>query len=120
MPRASASITTMPYVSARDGSTSRSAPAYAASSASPVRGPTKWTRPWPAAGNPGARSRAPTQTQLHGKSSSLASASSSTSWPLRGMTAATQSSRSPVGLPTTSGAGATPGGATCIRCGGTP
>ena len=63
-PRASASVTTMPYVSPRDGSTSRSAAAYAASSAGPVR---RADQPDPvveadggrAAGAAGRRSRGP-------------------------------------------------------------
>ena len=43
-PRARASVTTMPYVSACEASTSRSAAAYARSSSGPVRGPGKRTR----------------------------------------------------------------------------
>ena len=44
-PRASASVRTMPYVSAREASTSRSAAAYASSSSAPMRAPGKCTRP---------------------------------------------------------------------------
>ena len=107
-PRASASVTTMPYVSACEASTSRSAAAYARSSSGPVRGPGKRTRSaspprcarrrTPSA-NARSRTRLPTHSQRHDRSAAVASPSSSTSCPLPGVSAATQSSASPAGVP---------------------
>ncbi len=96
-----------------------------ASSSAPVRGPAKRTRsPSPPSrarrrrpsANAGSRSRLPTHRQCHDRSAIVASASSSTSWPLPGITAATQSSapRRPESRVPRSAA-STPGSATCTR-----
>ena len=117
----------MPYVSACEASTSRSAAAYARSSCGPVRGPGKRTRspsPPPRArrrtpsANAGSRSRLPTHAQRQDRSVAVASASSSTSCPLPGVTAATQSSASPAAVPGARPAASTPGSATCTRSAG--
>ena len=117
----------MPYVSACEASTSRSAAAYARSSSGPVRGPGKRTRsPSPCfrvarrtpSANAGSRSRLPTHAQRQDRSVAVASASSSTSCPLSGVTAATQSSASPAAVPGARPAASTPGSATCTRSAG--
>ena len=117
----------MPYVSACEASTSRSAAAYARSSSGPVRGPGKRTRPrsplsrtrrCTSSANAGARSRLPTHAQRQDRSVAVARASSSTSWPLPGVTAATQSSASPAAVPGARRAVSTPGSATCTRSAG--
>ena len=118
MPRASASVTTIPYVSVLDGVTTRSAAAYTASRSRPTRGPVNRRRsPTPAA-SAWPRTRAangasplvdPTHVQVHSRSATSASASMSTSCPFVGVTAPTQTSRPPVALPGTTSAGSTPG-----------
>ena len=65
--------------------------------------------------NAGSRSMLPTHRQSQDRSVIVASASSSTSWPLPGITAATQSSAPPVVVPGERGAASTPGSATCTR-----
>ncbi len=126
-PRARASVTTMPYVSACEASTSRSAAAYARSSSGPERGPGKRTRsPSPLfharrrtpSANAGSRTRLPTHVQRQDRSIASASPSSSTSCPLSGVKAATQSSASPAAVPCARQAASTPGSVTCTRSAG--
>ncbi len=57
----------------------------------------------------------PTHRQSQERFVIVASASSSTSWPLPGITAATQSSAPAVFVPEERGAASTPGSATCRR-----
>ena len=117
----------MPYASAREASITRSAAAYVRSRSAPVRGPGKHTRsPSPPsrqrrrrpATNAGSRSRLPTHTQCQDRSVVAASASSSTSWPLSNVTAATQSSDPPAVVPVARSAASTAGSATCTRSAG--
>ena len=67
------------------------------------------------------RVRSPAIVSRHGRSASVASAAISTSKPLRGTTAPTDSSRTtPSRLPGANGAGSLPGLATVMRSAGTP
>lgn len=124
VPRIRASVTTMPKVSARDGRTSRSAAAYSAARGSPVSGPVRCTRSSRPCRPISARTRArcsgsrpsgPTQRQVQVRSATAASAPASRSWPLRGVSEATHSSRVPACVPGASGAGSVPGVTTWTR-----
>ena len=115
----------MPYVSAREASTTRSAAAYALSRSGPVRVPSKVTRsPRSAARRrtpavyAGARSRLPRQVSRHGRSVTRPSAVSRSSCPLTGVTAATQRRWLPSAVPGATAAASTPGSATWTRAGG--
>ena len=112
-------MTTMPYVSACDGSTSRSAAAYARSSSAPVSGPGEVHPVVRAAAHLVARTpgRGPGCPRTRTATTPPpASASSSTSWPLSRVTGATHRSASPAALPGARSAGSTPGSATCTHC----
>src|SRR4029079_18668666 len=128
MPRARASLATMPYVSWREGRARRAAPAYAGARAGPVSAPARVTR----SSRPAlqradhspvaceASAEAPTRLQVHRRSATRARAETRTSWPLIGVIAPTDSNRSPAGEPSASGDLSAPGTTTCSRAAGTP
>ena len=129
-PAPSASVTTMPYASRRDGRTSRSArPEHVGHGAprpgGPASGPGRRTgRRRPDGGGRrrthGSRSRDPTSAQVHGRSAMRVSASTSRSCPLCRATAPTHSNRPPSCVPGASSRRSAPGRATATRSGGSP